>query len=171
MSDASCYESHLRFPTNDKLLFECIVWLYEQIMPICQTLKIRRPRSKYTQNHQRYLHFSRSRKKTYKKKKKLHTSLIYLLGKLKCQLSELERKYRQRPTLSASYYKRRNIINTVLEQHRQMYQSGKSVPDRIVSVHKPYIRPIVQGKETKAVEFGAKANLVQVGGLNFIEHI
>ena len=35
---------------------------------------------------------------------------------------------------------------------------------------KPYIRPIVRGKETKAVEFGAKVNKLQIDGISFIEH-
>lgn len=40
-----------------------------------------------------------------------------------------------------------------------------------MSIDKHYARPIVRGKETKAVKFGAKANLIQVDGINFIEHI
>ncbi|GHS92351.1 hypothetical protein FACS1894203_4720 [Bacteroidia bacterium] len=52
-----------------------------------------------------------------------------------------------------------------------MQQTRKSCPDRIVSIDKHYVRPIVRGKETKEVEFGAKANLIQVDGINFIEHI
>jgi hypothetical protein len=46
-----------------------------------------------------------------------------------------------------------------------------TVPHRIVSLFKPYIRPIVRGKETRPVEFGAKLHKVQVGGLSFIEHL
>ena len=41
----------------------------------------------------------------------------------------------------------------------------------IVSLHKPYIPPIVRGKETKPVEFGAKVNKLQVNGISFIGHI
>ncbi len=36
---------------------------------------------------------------------------------------------------------------------------------------KPYIRPIVRGKAGKKVEFGAKVNMAQVDGINFIEHL
>ncbi len=42
---------------------------------------------------------------------------------------------------------------------------------RIVSIAKSYIRPIVRGKEVKKVEFGAKVNMIQADGINFIEHI
>jgi hypothetical protein len=40
-----------------------------------------------------------------------------------------------------------------------------------VSLDKPYIRPIVRGKEIKKVEFGAKVNKIQVDGISFIEHL
>ena len=39
-----------------------------------------------------------------------------------------------------------------------------------MSLHKPYIRPIVRGKENRPVEFGIKVHKVQVGGINLIEH-
>ena len=38
-------------------------------------------------------------------------------------------------------------------------------------MHKPYVRAIVRGKEVKPVEFGAKVNMLQVDGINFIENI
>ncbi len=31
MTDATCYESHMRFPTDMKLLWESLEWLYRQI--------------------------------------------------------------------------------------------------------------------------------------------
>lgn len=171
MSDATCYESHLRFPTNEKLLWESIEWLYKQIIVLSGELKIRRPRNKYDEIHMRYLNFARSRRKTQKKKVKLRRSLIYLFNKLNGQLDDIEELYKKSLQLDGHYHKRRRIIREVLVQQRQMHETGKSVSERIVSIAKPYIRPIVRGKEVKAVEFGAKANLIQVDGINFIEHI
>ncbi len=52
-----------------------------------------------------------------------------------------------------------------------MFETGKSIPNRIVSISKSYIRHIVRGKEIKKVEFGAKVNMIQVDGINFIEHL
>lgn len=48
---------------------------------------------------------------------------------------------------------------------------GRKVTDRIVSIDRHYIRPIVRDKETKSVEFGAKVNNIQINGISFIEHI
>ena len=171
MSDATCYESHLRFPTDEKLLWESIEWLYRMIVSLSKSIKQRRPRSKYDDIKQRYQNFARKRKKTQKKKKKLRGSLIYLLDKLNSQLTVIENKYREHLELDGAYHKRRNIIKTILVQQKQMHKTGKPVPERIVSIDKHYVRPIVRGKETKPVEFGAKANLIQVDGINFIEHI
>jgi IS5 family transposase len=38
-------------------------------------------------------------------------------------------------------------------------------------LHKPYVRPIIRGKEVKPVEFGAKVNMLLVDGISFIEHL
>lgn len=46
-----------------------------------------------------------------------------------------------------------------------------SVKDWMVSISKPYMRPIVRGKEVKSVEFGAKCNNNLVDGLSFIEKL
>lgn len=46
----------------------------------------------------------------------------------------------------------------------------KEVKHRIVSIDRPYLRPIVRGKENKKVEFGTKVNNTQIGGISFIEH-
>ena len=46
-------------------------------------------------------------------------------------------------------------------QQLQMFRTGEhSCKDRIVSIFQPYIRPIVQGKASVNVEFGAKKSVV-----------
>lgn len=49
--------------------------------------------------------------------------------------------------------------------------SRESIPNRIVSLNKSYLRPIVRGKEVKSVEFGAKVNNILVDGISFIEKL
>lgn len=46
MTDATCYESHLRFPTDTKLLWESVEWLYRWQCKHCNDLHLRRPRNK-----------------------------------------------------------------------------------------------------------------------------
>ena len=40
-----------------------------------------------------------------------------------------------------------------------------------MSIDKPYISPIIRGKEIKRVEFGAKVHKLQIDGIPFIEHL
>lgn len=44
-----------------------------------------------------------------------------------------------------------------------------SIPDRIVSVSQPFVRPIVRGKAGKPVEFGAKLDISVVDGWTRLE--
>ena len=65
-------------------------------------------------------------------------------------------------------------ITRVYRQQKNHFKSGdsrESIPNRIVSLPKDYIRPIVRGKETKTVEFGAKCNNILIDGISFIEKL
>ena len=53
-----------------------------------------------------------------------------------------------------------------------MYQNkGHKVSDRIVSLHMPFVRPIVRGKASADVEFGAKLAISIVNGYTYMEHL
>ena len=47
----------------------------------------------------------------------------------------------------------------------------KSVPQRIVSITQPHIRPIVRGKAGKFTEFGAKLSVSCVSNYIFLDRI
>jgi hypothetical protein len=171
LTDATCYESHLRYPTNIKLLWESVDWSYNQLKHMCKTLRLRMPRSKYLEQKEKYYLYQRKRKKPRKETKKRTRSLLYLLNKLNGLLDEVEQEYQDRFEMPDKYYQRRKTIRKVYHQQNQMFETGESIKDRIVSISKSYIRPIVRGKEIKKVEFGAKVNMIQVDGINFIEHL
>ncbi len=168
ISDATCYESNLRFPTNQKLLMESIEWVYGNIKEIVAVLQLRMPRTKYNNVKLAYKQFAKRRKKSHKQKRKITRRLLHLLEKLISELDTLVKKYKSSliTQLSGTY----KVIKNVLAQQNSLFQ-GEKVEGRIVSIFKPYIRPIVRGKEVKEVEFGAKVNSIQVGGFNFIEHL
>jgi hypothetical protein len=167
--DATCYESEVRYPTNQKLLWECVQWSYNQMVKICKFLKIKLVRSKYLDWCKRYNAYARKRKKPVKERNKVSRGLLKLLHKLTVALHQLEQKYHFEK--SKKYQTQRTILKKVYQQQKEIFTTGKSVPDRIVSIAKSYLRPIVRGKEVKQVEFGAKVNKIQIDGINFIEHI
>ena len=79
MTDATCYESHLRFPTDTKLLWEGIVWLHRHLCKHCQTLHIQRPRNKYLDVRRAYLAYSKLRKRRKSQTRMITRRLLQLL--------------------------------------------------------------------------------------------
>jgi IS5 family transposase len=64
------------------------------------------------------------------------------------------------------------VIELVYAQQKEMYEQGsKRVEDRIVSLHQPWVRPIVRGKEKAPVEFGAKIAVSLVDGYLSMERL
>lgn len=98
------------------------------------------------------------------------TRLAPVAGKTGRSSRRVTRQGGRTAVASRSFRKRFPVIRRVLEQEKALF-AGQKVSDRIVSVDKPHLRPIVRGKETKTVEFGAKVNNIQVDGISFIEHL
>lgn len=172
LEDATCYESYMRFPTNVKLLWESVDWMYGQLKLTCKYLKIPTPRTKYLEQKDKYFAYMRMRRKPWKQTTRRTRSLLYLLDKLIREQDKIEDRYRIHMKFPEKYYRKRRVIRKVLAQQQEMFTTrSHSVPDRIVSISKSYIRPIVRGKEVKKVEFGAKVNMIQFDGINFIEHL
>ena len=169
MSDATCYESHLRYPTDIKLMWECCEWLHKLLQKTCREQGERLPRSKYNEVAKARLAYAKQRKPKKSATRRMQRRLLKLQGKLIGQWNCLCRLYAPVIHLSAEQDKR---IMAIKEVHRQQtdHFNKKEVKHRIVSIDRPYIRPIVRGKENKRVEFGAKVNNIQVDGISFIEH-
>lgn len=168
-TDATCYESELRYPSIQKLLWEAVDWLYHQLRKICRVLGVKMIRSKYRKWKPRYHGFSKMRRKTNKKRVSLTRALLKLLKKFIDFESQLRKT--QDAKFTIRYYRRVATIKKIYQQQERHFRTGEKIKDRIVSISKDYIRPIVRGKEVKPVEFGAKVNKLQIDGINFIEHI
>lgn len=170
LMDATCYESHLRYPTAVKLLWESIVKVYGVVQQKRNRLKLRCSRSNYTKHKKLFMLYQRSRKKTRRKEKKLRKQLLKYLLRLMQGLDSLQHK--QQFNYSKKERRMLDTITTVYEQqHELLYGNSEKISHRIVSISKPYIRPIIRGKEIKPVEFGAKVHKVQVSGISFIEYL
>ena len=81
LNDATAYESYIKYPTDTKLLWDSIHWVYESIHSLCKTMKIRRPRSRYMDHKVKQLSFQKKRRKTYKEIRIRKRALLYLLNK------------------------------------------------------------------------------------------
>ena len=62
-------------------------------------------------------------------------------------------------------------VKKLYEQQKYMYDNHThSVPDRIISISQPWLRPIVRGKAKASVEFGAKLDISVVNGFTRLEY-
>lgn len=96
----------------------------------------------------------RSHKHTEKKTREaIRKQIQYLRG----DLSIIDSMLAVGLILPRKWQIRLETLRKIYEQQKFMYDNHThSVPDRIVSVSQPFIRPIVRGKAGKPVEFGAK---------------
>lgn len=168
--DATCYESSVRYPTDVKLLWEAVQWSYRQLKRMSKQAGIKLLRTKYKKWKGRYSSYSKMKRKTNKRKRPLLRGLLRLLAKVNAQLTHLEDLDIDYTLVPKHYQRRQTIKQLYSQQYAKFYENQKPV-GRIVSIDKPYLRPIVRGKEKKAVEFGAKVHKLQVDGISFIEHL
>lgn len=169
--DATCYESSIRYPTDVKLLWEAVSWSYKQMRFLSRRARVKLLRTKYRKWERRYVSYSKMKKKRRKKRKVLKRALLHLLNKINGQLRYLEGLI-DSSYFTADYRRRRSTIELIYVQQSKIFnQNLTKIENRIVSIDKPYIRPIKRGKENKLVEFGAKVNKLQIDGISFIEHL
>jgi transposase, IS5 family len=173
MSDATVYESHLRYPTDVKLLWECCEYLQGQLQRVCELFGLKNSVVYYSKKQQEYLTYARRRKKPYRLTKKMRKKLLRLterlLAKLQTKLDQFVEQQNHQCWV-AVFERLHTIKQIIIQQTYLLKHPGSKLSDRILSLHKPYVRAIVRGKETKAVEFGAKVHMMQIDGINYIEH-
>ena len=76
--------------------------------------------------------------------------MLKYLQRLQEQLDELLKKHKGSIALSNRQYNHLESITKLKEQQWQIqFGNQATVPARIVSLHKPYVRPIIRGKEVK----------------------
>ena len=176
MCDATVYESHMRYPTDVKLLWECCEYLQGQQQRVNKRLKEKHSSKHYDKKKRDYLHYARKRRKTYRQTKEMRKNLLKVVERLKKKLQPkldrymLQASLQERLAMEIVFEKLRTIKEIAVQQHYLLAHPDSKISNRIVSLYKPYVRPIVRGKETKAVEFGAKVHMLQIDGINYIEH-
>ena len=173
-TDATCYESEMRYPTDQKLLWECVEKGYDLMCKASRQLGIHRPRTKFLNVEKANLAYRKQRKHNKAQTRKITRRLLDLLGKILREMRKMEREHQDIKLFTDREKQTIDIITKVYRQQCNHFQSGdarESIPNRIVSVSKPYVRPIVRGKEAKNVEFGAKCNNILVDGISFIEKL
>jgi len=165
--DATCAPSNIRYPQDVSLLNEARENAEKLLDALHDPADGKKPRTYRKCARKDYLKYTRCRKHTAKMTRK---AIGKQLSYLRRDLEAIDGKLSMGKALPARQTKRLNTIRTIYEQQKYMHDNRThSVPDRIVSVSQPFIRPIVRGKAGKPVEFGAKLDISVVDGWTRLE--
>ena len=170
--DATVYPEAIRYPTDAGLLNRAREWLVQRIDEIGK--KVGKKKRTYKRKaRQEYLSFSKTRRRGKKAVKKIKKALLQYVRRNLKQLDELITVAERRgEEIKREVRKRLKVVRRVYEQQLEMYRENKrKIKERIVSLHKPEIRPIIRGKAGKRVEFGPKVTLSHIDGFTFMDHI
>ena len=171
--DATVAPQHITFPTDLKLLNAARI-KSEELIDKLYTHELHgpiKPRTYRIEARKVFLNTAKKKAKTAKEIYKANgRQLRYLLRNLG-HIEELLKAYEEFP-LKYKEQKYLMVLHTVYEQQQQMHRTHtKSVPNRIVNIHQPHVRPIVRGKDKDKVEFGSKLQVSLVNGFTFIDRL
>ena len=147
--DATCAPSNIRYPQDVSLLNEARENAEKLLDVLHDPADGKKPRTYRKRARKDYLKYTRCRKHTAKMTRKaIGKQLTYL----RRDLDAIDGKLSLGKNLLPRQAERLDTIRTVYEQQKYLYDNRThSVPDRIVSVSQPFVRPIVRGKAGKPV--------------------
>jgi len=172
--DATCAPADIAYPTDLSLLNQAREKL-EKIIDILhepQRGKTRKPRTYRERARKAYLAVAKQRRvKPRTMRKAIGKQLRFISRDLRI-ITELAQMASGLSQLPRRLFKELLVIGELYRQQQEMYdKKTHSVPDRIVSIAQPHVRPIVRGKARANVEFGAKLAISMVNGYAFREHL
>jgi len=155
--DATCAPQNIAYPQDINLLNEARENLETLIDTICYEYNAEKPRTYRRKARKDYLGLAKQRRRT---SKAIRNAIKKQLQYVRRDLGYIDAFLASGKILSAKDAARLAVIRKVFEQQQYMYEHKvHSVPDRIVSISQPYIRPIVRGKAKAPTEFGAKLDM------------
>lgn len=165
--DATCAPSDIRYPTDTSLLNEARENSEKIIDLLHEPGSGEKPRTYRRRAHKEYAQFVRARKPGQKKIRKCIRKQLGYLGR---NLATIDRMLEAGKKLPPRWQARLETLKKVFQQQQHMYNTRThTVENRIVSISRPYLRPIVRGKAKSPVEFGAKLDISVVDGYTRLE--
>lgn len=171
--DATCVPADIHYPTDIWLLNGVREALEEAIDvlhgPLTGTVK--KPRTYRDCARKDYLNIDKKKRLTFKEiRKGIGQQLRYIRRDLEIVKDMAERSFLD--LLDKRQYRNLLVSGEIYRQQKEMYEKGShKIEDRIVSIHMPFVRPIVRGKANADVEFGAKLSISIVNGYTYMEDL
>ena len=173
LMDATVFPESVKYPTDVGLLNDVREWLVKSIRKLGNALGVKRVRTYKRKARQEYLKFAKKKSKTKKTIARAKKAMLQYVRRNLRQMRELvETAGRRRKRVYHAVRERLRAAEEIFRQQWEMYKrKTHRIADRIVSLHRPYVRPIKTGKQAKDTEFGAKGALVHVDGFLFLDHL
>lgn len=171
--DGTVVPAAISYPTDCKLLNEAREWLCKTILRVKRKAGITEQVRTYRRvGKWAYMAFTKRRKKTKRYIRKVQGQMLRFVRRNLRQIEELlERVPDEMGAFREKVAEKVSVVRRLYAQQQEMWEKGvKRVENRIVSIHRPQIRPMVRGKEGKDVEFGPKVVLSAVDGYGFLDH-
>ena len=167
--DATCCPADIAYPQDINLLNQAREKAEETVDELCKQTGRKKPRMYRKRAWKDYLRLSKSKKRS---AKAIRSAVRKQLQYIRRDIGYIAEIVQNGAKLSSKQADRLNIITTVYEQQRVMFESmTHSIPRRIVSLAQPWVRPIVRGKAHANTEFGAKLHISLVDGYARIERL
>ncbi len=167
--DATCCPADIAYPQDINLLNQAREKAEEAVDELCRQTGRKKPRMYRRRARKDYLRLSKSKKRG---AKAVRTAVRKQLQYIRRDIGYVAEMVQNGAKLSQKQADRLNVVTTVYEQQRIMFETGShSIPRRIVSLAQPWVRPIVRGKAHANTEFGAKLHVSLVNGYARIERL
>lgn len=169
--DATCAPADIAYPTDLSLLNDA----REKLEGVIDTLHepqrgtCRKPRTYRKKARKQYLAVAKQRNP---RKKTLRKAVRQQLNHVRRNLKHIQNLVQKSSLelLSKQQYRDLLVIHELYRQQKNMFDTKSNrIDDRIVSIQQPHVRPIVRGKTSARVEFGAKISVSLVDGFSFLD--
>jgi transposase, IS5 family len=172
LADGTVIPENIKYPTDVGLLNDVRQWLVGNIRRIGKDIG-EKYRTYCRKGRQAYLNFAKKKRKTKKQVERAKRQMLQYVRRNLRQLEEVWEKAQRVGTQQLHVIGGRlKTAREIFEQQYKMYRDkSHRIADRIVSFHRPWVRPIKRGKTGKDVEFGAKAAMSHVDGFLFLDKI
>jgi len=176
--DATCVPEDIRYPTDASLLNEARE-LTERVIDILwahhpHRNNVRKPRTYRQLARKHFCSFIKLKRPSRKRiRKEVKTQLQYVKRNLKT-INTMKSDV-PLTCLDTNLYRKLLVIHELYRQQSEHFKSigkkNRSIRNRIVSISKPHVRPIVRGKASGDTEFGAKISVSLIDGKMFLDRL
>jgi len=171
--DATCAPEAMRYPHDVTTLDECRQKT-ERIIDILQEGMPRgtpKPRTYRKKARKLFLRFIRNRKPRAREIRRALKQQIQFVERNLRSIKEMSEMIGL-GALTKKQYRDLEVIKEYVAQQRELYKTGHlEGRERILSISKPYVRPIARGKARGMYEFGSKISISMFQGLTRVERL